>query len=361
MHSKYKVLMFGPGPKVMGGISSVVNDWLEAGIDQKINLKYISTLQDGRPGRYIGKFSDALKAYFRLFIEITKPIDLVHIHLSSYMSFYRKLIIFWFAKTRRVKTVIHLHGSMFREFYEDGKTTQKKLITWMFNNADAIIVLSETWSQFISEISSNSNIYKIYNGISADKFQNITPTDKRQITITFMGKLGKRKGTYDLLEAFAQLNTETPEAELILAGDGDIEEIKALINKKGLTDRVQVLGWITGQQKSSVLANTDIYALPSYNEGLPVSILEAMASEVPIVSTPVGGIPEAIIEGRNGFLVQPGDVNTLYLRLSQLCQNKQLRHEMGQENIQIISQKFDIQKLIDELITVYKKVLTLRP
>ena len=155
--------MLGPGPNVMGGISSVVNDWLEAGIDQKLNLKYISTLQDGRPGRYIGKFSDALRAYSRLFIEIMRPVDIVHIHLSSYMSFYRKLIIFLFAKTRRIKIVVHLHGSMFREFYENGKTVQKKIITWMFNNSDAIIVLSETWRQFISEISSNSNIYIIYN------------------------------------------------------------------------------------------------------------------------------------------------------------------------------------------------------
>ena len=361
MHNKYKVLMFGPGPTVMGGISSVVNDWLEAGIEQKLNLKYISTLQDGKPGRYIGKLSDALKAYFKLLVEVIKPADIAHIHLSSYMSFYRKLIIFWLVKTRNIKTVVHLHGSMFREFYEDGKKFQKKLITWMFDNADAIIVLSESWSQFISEISNNRNIHIVYNGIDAGKFKNISATDKNKITISFLGRLGKRKGTYDLLEAFAQLNKEIPNTELMLAGDGDIEKIQTLIDKKELHKQVHVLGWITGTQKLNVLANTDIYALPSYNEGLPVSILEAMASELPIISTPIGGIPEAIIEGRNGFLVQPGDIDTLCLRLSELCRNQQLRHKMGHENIQIISQKFDIHKLIDELLTVYKQIITTKP
>lgn len=349
--------MFGPGPKVMGGISSVVNDWLEAGIDQKLNLKYISTLKDGRPGRYMGKFSDALKAYFRLLIEIMKPADIVHIHLSSYMSFYRKLIIFWFARIRGIKTVVHLHGSMFREFYENGHTAQKKLIIWVFNNSDAIIVLSEAWSQFIGEISNNNNIHILHNGVSAEKFQQPKPVNKSQITITFMGRLGERKGTYDLLEAFTRLSKEIPEVELLLGGDGDIEEVKELVDKKGLSNCIHVLGWVSGTQKLNVFAKTDIYALPSYNEGLPVSILEAMASGAPIVSTPVGGIPEAVIEGRNGFLVQPGDIDTLYLRLSELCRNKQLRQNMGQESIQLISQKFDIQKLIDDLITVYKKVL----
>ena len=341
----------------MGGISSVVNDWLEAGIDQKLNLKYISTLQDGRPGRYIGKFSDALRAYSRLFIEIMRPVDIVHIHLSSYMSFYRKLVIFWLARMRGVKTVVHLHGSMFREFYENGHTAQKKLITWVFNNSDAIIVLSKAWCQFISEISSNNNIHILHNGVSAEKFQQTKSVDKNQTTITFMGRLGERKGTYDLLEAFIRLSKEIPEVELLLGGDGNIEGVKELVDKKGLSDRIHVLGWISGPQKLKVFAKTDIYALPSYNEGLPVSILEAMASGVPIISTPVGGIPEAVIEGRNGFLVQPGDIDTLYLRLSELCRDKQLRQNMGRESIQLITQKFDIQNLIDDLITIYKKLL----
>ena len=357
MSNKYKVLMFGPGLKVMGGISSVVNGWIEAGIEQKLDLKYITTLQDGRPGRYLGKLSDALKAYSILLIEIMRPVDIVHIHLSSYMSFYRKLIIFWFVKKRKIKTIAHLHGSMFKEFYKNGSAIQKNLIKWMFNKSDAIIVLSETWHQFVSEISTNSNIYILHNGVSLETFQTKKSINKQHITITFMGRLGKRKGTYDLIDVFTRLSTEYPDVELLLGGDGNIEEVKNLVDKKGLNNRIHVLGWISGPEKIKVFANSDIYALPSYNEGLPVSILEAMASSLPIVSTTVGGIPEAVIDNKNGFLVQPGDIDTLYMRLSELCRRKQLRQKMGQASVELASQKFDVQKLIDALITVYKNVL----
>ena len=357
MSNKYKVLMFGPGLKVMGGISSVVNEWLEAGIEQKLDLKYIPTLKDGRPGRYLGKFSDAVKAYSRMLIEIMRPVDIVHIHLSSYMSFYRKLIIFWIVKTRGIKTIVHLHGSMFKEFYKNGPAIQKNLIKWMFNKSDAIIVLSETWHQFVSEISTNSNIYIIHNGVSPKKFHTKKSINKKRITITFMGRLGKRKGTYDLIDVFTRLSTEFPDVELLLGGDGDIEEVKNLVDRKGLSNRIHVLGWLSGPEKLKVFANSDIYTLPSYNEGLPVSILEAMASGLPIVSTHVGGIPEAVIDNKNGFLVQPGDIDTLYICLSELCRSKQLRQKMGQASVELASQKFDVKELIDALITVYKNAL----
>jgi glycosyltransferase involved in cell wall biosynthesis len=97
----------------------------------------------------------------------------------------------------------------------------------------------------------------------------------------------------------------------------------------GLSDDVEVLGWVSGAAKQRVLAEGTIYVLPSYAEGLPISVLEAMEAGMPVVATAVGGIPDAIEDGAEGFLVSPGDINSLVNRISQLLQDSDLRSRMG--------------------------------
>src|SRR5690606_10983036 len=127
--------------------------------------------------------------------------------------------------------------------------------------------------------------------------------------ISSMGRLGSRKGTWDLLEAFKRLAAEVPNVRLVLGGDGEIDKARRIVARDGLEARVTIAGWLSGAEKLDVFNRTDIYALPSYHEGLPASIVEAMAAGAPIVSTPVGGIPEAVTDAFNGFLVAPGDVD----------------------------------------------------
>ena len=357
MRNKPAVLMFGPAKTATSGISSVVNNWLGAGLEKNISLEYIATLDDYVPGEYIKKSLNALRAYRVFWVKCKAPVDLVHIHLSSGMSFYRKLIIFWFAKRRNIKVAVHLHGSVFKEFYEDGSRFQQRLVSWLFDQSDGIFVLSRHWKSFIEKISSNKQIYIINNGASV-KLVGKKSTDPDKIVIAFMGRLGLRKGTYDLLEAFQMLSADIPEARLVLGGDGDINRVRSLVEEKGLSSQVEVLGWVSGDEKTDVFRRADIYALPSYNEGLPGSILEAMAASTPIVSTPVGGIPEAVIESQNGYLIEPGNVNALYLRLVELCQDKELRLLMGKESRRLIEQTFNLEKIIIDLQNAYKEILS---
>ena len=356
MTANFRVLMFGPGLQATSGITNVVNNWFDAGINERINLTYISTLDNYVPGHYLRKFFNAIRAYFFLIKVGLQDTDLVHIHLSHGMSFYRKLIIFEYATRMGVKTVVHLHGSCFQEFYASGTPLRKKLIQSMFNRASGVLVLSKAWKKFIQSISNNNSVYIIYNGGSVEKFgEQLDQQDK--VIIAFMGRLGQRKGIYDLLEAFHRLCKVHTSSELLLGGDGEIEQVKAVIKKKNLESRVKVLGWVSGQEKINVFRKASIYVLPSYNEGLPGSVLEAMAASTAIVSTPVGGIPEAVIEGKNGFLVNPGDIDALYSRLLKLCNDKVLRKAMGNESKEILGQKFNIYKIIDELICTYQKIL----
>lgn len=107
-----------------------------------------------------------------------------------------------------------------------------------------------------------------------------------------MGRLGERKGVYDLLQSIQQLKTLGVTANFNLAGDGEVEEVKALVQQYGIEDCVNVLGWINGEQKEKLMREADLLVLPSYHEGLPMAILEAMNCGLPIISTTVGGIPK---------------------------------------------------------------------
>lgn len=248
-----------------------------------------------------------------------------------------------------------MHGSKFDEFHDQGGWLRKKLISYMFNKADAIIALSKEWRTFISSVSNNPNIYIIYNGASVDKFENKLDNGD-VINILFMGRLGERKGTYDLIEAFKYVVDNHPDAQLLLGGDGELDKVRQILRDNNIEEKVKVLGWVGGEQKIELFRRSDIYALPSYNEGLPGSILEAMAAGSPIVSTTVGGIPEAVLDGQNGYLVKPGDIHALSQALARLCEDKSLRNRMGQASRELIKDKFNINKIVLQIVTLYKDV-----
>ena len=348
--------MFGPHLDATSGISNVVNNWIKAGIRERIELDYVSTLRKYVPRRYVRKFLDAAIAYVLLGIKTRQRVDIIHIHLSHGMSFFRKLIIFKAAKKKGIKTVVHLHGSMFYEFFNNSSPKIQKLIRNVFDQADAVFVLSKSWKEFVNGISDNRNVYVLYNGASLDQFSQKSCYQDR-VVISFMGRLGQRKGVYDLLDAFEQVIPDFPDVQLVLGGDGDVDKVRDIVARKKLEKRVHVPGWVSGEQKMRVFRECDIYVLPSYNEGLPGSILEAMAAGVPIISTPVGGIPEAVLENRNGFLIDPGDIEGLSNKLRVLCGDKELREKMGAESRNIIKEKFDIEKIVSYLIDLYQKVV----
>ena len=350
-----RVRMFGPDLNATSGISAVVRNWQSVGFDSKVSLIYVSTLDSYVPGQYMKKVHNAFRSYLKCLGITRRNTDIVHIHVSSGMSFYRKLVIFLWARFRRVPVISHLHGSEFREFYASESVRRKKLIRYFFEHSTVVLTLSESWSKFVSEIAPEARPIILYNSAPLSLYSG-SKNDSETINILFMGRLGERKGTHDLIKAFARIASSCPYAMLTLGGDGDIRRYKEMVTEFEMHGRVDIRGWIGPTLKAQTFINCDIYVLPSYNEGLPGSILEAMAAGKPIVTTPIGGIPEAVREGENGFLVAPGDITTLAARLKLLCENTRLRKCMGAKSRQIIRDKFETNKIVDRLLGIYTEV-----
>jgi glycosyltransferase involved in cell wall biosynthesis len=208
----------------------------------------------------------------------------------------------------------------------------------------------------LHRIARHPDIRVMYNPTVLRKpvFEDAEADRNRPIRFLFMGRLGQRKGVYDILESARQLRSET--VQIRLYGDGEADAIQARISQEGLSDKVAVCGWIDGHQKDATFRQADVLLLPSYHEGLPISVLEAMAYGLPVVATDVGGIAEAVQDGVNGYLIQPGECERLAERMDRLAGSPELRLHMGKSGYELAAGKFALPVIMNQLETLYAEL-----
>ncbi len=350
------ILMIGASLKQNGGIATVENLILKHA-PPKIIIKHITSHDEGS---IIHRFIIFTKALYNCFSQLLfDKIDIVYIQLSDGGSTLRKavfaLIGFAFGKP----VVIHAHGAEFPKTYDRLPQWAQQYLSKIFNQCDAFIVLSESWKKFYVD---NCNlipkkVFVLNNPTEVPQSIPQRANNEGKVTAIFCGRIGQRKGTFDLIRAFAQLPTEQKQcSQLIIAGDGDLLEAQKLVESLSLKEQVTFLGWIDSAQREKLLAEADIFILPSYHEGLPMAILEAMSWGLPIISTPIGGIPEIVITNQNGLLISPGDIDRLTQAIQSLISIKTLRLFLG-ENARNSVKSFDISNYWDKLLKIFDNCL----
>lgn len=243
-----------------------------------------------------------------------------------------------------------MHAGRFAVFYQQHRYAVRKVV----NKSDVIIALSEYWKEYFKNEFPTKRVEIIKNVISAPK------AHKQQtsyFTLLFLGLLGKNKGIYDLLECIWDHKVEFQgKLKLYIGGNGEIEHVKQLIKEYGIADIVIFEGWVSGDKKIELLNKSDAYILPSYKEGLPISILEAMSYGMPIISTPVGGIPEIVSNGENGYLVEPGNKEDIYKAIISLLNDSDLRNRMGSVSLSRVGEHLP-EYVEKQLETLYDSLL----
>lgn len=288
-----------------------------------------------------------IKMLFILLLD--KRIDIVHIHTASYNSFRRSVVFLKMARWFGKKTILHIHGGGFKEYY----ATNKQWIANTLNSCDAIITLSESWKEFYQSITSGPEIYVLENIIANPNI--INKEENHKCNFLFLGKIDPLKGIYDLIDVLYQHKAYlSDKIELHIGGGGEIDELQGLITKYELGSFVFYEGFVSGSKKEMLLNLCDAYILPSYTEGLPVSILEAMSYGKPILATPVGGIPEVVTD--NGLLFQPGDKAAIFNALDFIVGNYDLRHQMGQKS-KDMAKEYLPNSVERNLQSIYNKLL----
>lgn len=333
----------------------MIEGYFSAGIIDRLGIRYFPLHHEGN---YLHKLFLYIGRVFQVFV-CAPFFGIVHIHTASWWSFRKLFPIMLWSKIFARKIVIHIHGAMFDVYFRDSGTFEKNLIRWAFSMADRVVVLSSDWSKKVSSFCNPSKILIITNSVPSSMSSEFF--DDKNIKcpriMLFMGKLGKRKGVYDLLKSIALLKERGYTAldfKVVLCGNGEIKEVLKEVQKLCLIDIVRVEGWVSGVEKEKLFKDAYIYVLPSYFEGLPMSILEAMARGIPVISTHVGGIPDAIENGVEGLLIEPGDTRGLAIAIETLLSDGELWRRMSLMGIKKAKEKFSPKTTLTLLENLYK-------
>ena len=349
--NKIRVLMIGPARTVKGGMTTVVNNYFNYGLSNKVKLEYIETINDGNK---ISKFFKEIIGIIKYKKQINNY-DIVHIHMASRRSTFRKCKYIKIAKKKDKRIIVHIHGGGFRDFYENECNQNKKnKIRKYLNSADKIIVLSKEWKEFFRKIVNIEKITIIENGTP---IQNDFNKDIDNKKILYLGRINREKGIYVLLDAATILIEKFPNINIRIGGDGEIKKIEEYIIKRNLSNNVTLLGWLDETNKEKELKESTYFILPSYYEGMPMSLIEAMAHKCISIATNVGGVPEVIKNKENGFIITPGNKQHI-VKTFELCfENRKIRHKISENARVTISKKFNIENNINKTFNIYKNMM----
>lgn len=324
-------------------------------------LKHISTWDSSHKGvQNIFHFLRACFTFLQLILK--REVDLAHIHFSERESIVRKILIGSVAYPAGVPVVLHAHGCEFHVFYSKAPKLLRRVMDAFFKRSSLLIVSSESWKEFYVDNCKlpPDRVIVLQNPVVFPRLIPLRPAaalrKDRCVKFLFMGKINDRKGVYDLVHAIFMMNAQDKEkTKVLFVGSGEIEQLKHFADDLEVLDQLDFLDRVNAEMRDRLLAESDVFVLPSYNEGLPMTLLEAVSWGLPVITTAVGDVPEIITSNVNGFLLQPGDVAGLSKVMSSLINNEDLRFDLGSRarNGVIL---LDIESYSKNLFNLYEKI-----
>lgn len=346
---KYKVLTVATSSRTRGGITSVINAYRQTTLWTDWNMVWIETHIDRSK---IAKLWILIKALV-IFLYHLPSTNLIHLHFSEPVSAIRKLLFVFLTKLFHKKLLVHFHA------YSIDTTIHGRFsfaYKYIFGSADKVIVLSKYW---LEEIAYKwpylaDKIIVLYNPCT-----HVQPlVVERQNTILFAGTVNERKGYQDLIRAFAAVKNNHPDWKLVFAGNGEIGAAKQLAKILQIETNVEFLGWVSGSKKDMAFRQSSIFCLPSYAEGLPMAMLDAFSYGLPVITTPVGGIPDLLTDFQNALIYQPGDIHALSDCLTKCISDQTLRDSLAESSTHLSTTTLNLVTITKELACVYQKMLT---
>lgn len=342
-----KVLMVGPDRSLRGGIASVINGYFNANIQKQIPIHFLGTGVGRNQIQKCVSFAAALAKYDRMLNDF----DIVHLHVSARGSFRRKSLMATIAHAKGKKVILHEHSGEFaRDFATKGETFRRD-VRKAFCIADRVVVLSEEWRDYFAEnVCDPAKLIVIHNAVPIPKYS-CTPELKSDVL--FLGRLDANKSPDVLLRASKQVVELFPSSKFYYAGDGDIKSYERIAADLGVMKNCVFCGWVSEDERECLFSNAGILCLPSKHEAMPMCVLEAMAHGIPVITTPVGGIPQLIKDGVEGRIMPVDDETRLSELLIELLSSPEERGSLGRAAREKVRNEFSIEASIEKIINLY--------
>ncbi len=394
--SQTQVLLIGPAPSEMGGMASVIEQMLSLDWPSRFRVDLLPVTLSS---------DDHEPCHSRLVRHITqvrrlkqtideRNVRIVHIHTCSGMSFFRSAVDLLIAKQAGCRTILHIHGASFDAFYDRIGAMGKYMVSKTLSAAGGVVALSDAWKTKLSAMAPGAKIAVIENAVaipmpeprasaraasrpSCDVGPATSPIAKggrrgvaratalsgeraiKACRFLLLARMDDWKGIDDLLDAAAVVHKAGHQFKVTLAGPsgsaGDESVLASKIANRGLTGIVTYIGPVRGKAKDDLLRATDVYIQPSHHEGMPISLLEALAFGLPIVATRVGAVPEVITDGHEGLLVPAHRPDLLANAMTRAIADAPGRSAMSKAAFDLATARFSLERFTADLLTLYRQ------
>jgi glycosyltransferase involved in cell wall biosynthesis len=282
----------------------------------------------------------------------------VHVNMAERLSLFRKAVVIGWARALGLPVVLHLHAAQLPQFYSGLISPLAWLVRWAFAKATRVVVLGEAAQDFVIGVLRvpEDRMRIVINGVPQPSVVRRLDRDAGALKrLLFLGNLSERKGLSDLIAAIAKAHIfQTGAAIATIAGSGDIVGYSAKALAAGVTSKVSFVGWADQQKAASLMADADVLVLPSYDEGLPLVILEALANGVAVICTPVGEIPNQLVNGKEAVFVTPGDVGALARAIDAVLESPETRRGLEEDGRALYERKFSLDQFADSIAEVHR-------
>lgn len=355
-----KVVIFSPALDAVSGVSTHVNMLLGSDLSRKFELLHFQVGSEGRAEGTLQRFFRFVFSPLQLavFLIRHKP-DIVHINTSmNKKAFWRDLMYLLVARFGRCQVISQFHSG-----YGPRKIFNDPFVLWALRRfllwSHVVVVLSRQALNEHREFDSRINVEFVPNAIDATSLLNqarLKNIDK-PLRLVFVGRLVYTKGIFEALDALGLLKTEGVCFHCRIAGSGPEEaKMRQRVVELGLEQCVTFLGPVFNEAKNRLWLDSDVFVFPTYFEGLPYSLLEAMAAGCVPVTTAVGGIPDVITDGVHGLFVPLQDAQGVAVAVRRLTSNRQVLHQMSVAGRNRIAEQYTVDRLATRFAEIYDRV-----
>jgi len=298
---------------------------------------------------------------------------LAYFNLSQNLTgFARDALLILLCRFLRLPVVVHMHGGDFATFYANRGRAMRMLIRFVLRRLAGIILLADRFRPQFAQLVAPERQFVVYNAVERDLFAGAErryEAARDAVTVLYVGHLSRAKGFADAMRVVPKVLARFPNVRFHFAGEwvrvernvtvpaGDAAE--SLVDAwndlaQQFPDRVRLLGSIAGEEKERAFREADIFFFPSYSEGFPVVVLEAMAASLPLVGTRPGALAEVLQEGVHGCFAEPGDVDAFAAAIAELASAPERRRELGLRNRAEVVARFSIEEHLERLAAIFR-------
>lgn len=356
------VIILGPHRDAVSGVSTHLNLLLESSLAEEHEMVHFQVGSEGRNEGALARLLRLVSSPFAFFATILfRQACVVHINTSlNPRAYWRDLAYLWIAKLLRARVLYQIHGGALPQQFFAGSALLTAFLRWTLNTPDVVVVLAQVELNAYQRFVPEQYVVLMPNGIDCRPYAQVPTVRSRPesaLRLLYIGRLAREKGLYEIFQGLRLAHELGIDARLTVAGAGPEESrLRRYAQALGIASRITFAGPVFGEDKVKLFAGADVMLLPSYSEGLPYALLEAMAAGIPVIATPVGAIPDVVSHGTHGYLVAVRDGKAIAEAILALGANREQLSWMSRACRRRIRAAFDIDRLAREFSLRYAEL-----